>query len=150
MKITENFTLEELTKSATATRLGIDNTPNTEQFNNLKALCVNVLQPIREAYGKPIKVSSGFRCEKLNKAVGGSATSEHRYGMAADIHSLSDTLLDNMELWRVIRSLDLDFGQLIWEYGSNVGPDWIHISYNPKRNRKQILRCKGGKYSEID
>lgn len=142
MKLTKNFTLEELSNSSTAKRLGIDNIPNNEQVNNLRLLCEKVLQPIREKYGKPIIVSSGFRCDKLNKAVGGSKTSEHRYGMAADFHSLSDTLSDNKELWDLIRTMNLNFGQLIYEYGSDYGPDWIHISYNEKNNRKQILRCK--------
>lgn len=142
MKLTKNFTLEELSNSSTAKRLGIDNIPNNEQVNNLRLLCEKVLQPIREKYGKPIIVSSGFRCEKLNKAVGGSPTSEHRYGMAADFHSVSDTLSDNKELWDLIRTMNLNFGQLIYEYGSESGPDWIHISYNEKNNRKQILRCK--------
>lgn len=142
MNLTKNFTLEELSNSSTAKRLGIDNIPNNEQVNNLRLLCEKVLQPIREKYGKPIIISSGFRCEKLNKAVGGSHTSEHRYGMAADFHSLSDKLSDNKALWDLIRTMNLNFGQLIYEYGSDSGPDWIHISYNEKNNRKQILRCK--------
>ena len=142
MNLTKNFTLEELSNSSTAKRLGIDNIPNNEQVNNLRLLCEKVLQPIREKYGKPIIVSSGFRCEKLNKAIGGSKTSEHRYGMAADFHSVSDTLSDNKALWDLIRTMNLNFGQLIYEYGSDSGPDWIHISYNDKNNRKQILRCK--------
>lgn len=142
MNLTKNFTLEELSNSSTAKRLGIDNIPNNEQVNNLRLLCEKVLQPIREKYGKPIIISSGFRCEKLNKAIGGSPTSEHRYGMAADFHSLSDTLSDNKALWDLIRTMNLNFGQLIYEYGSDSGPDWIHISYNEKNNRKQILRCK--------
>lgn len=142
MNLTKNFTLEELSNSSTAKRLGIDNIPNNEQVNNLRLLCEKVLQPIREKYGKPIIISSGFRCEKLNKAIGGSPTSEHRYGMAADLHSLSDTLSDNKALWDLIRTMNLNFGQLIYEYGSDSGPDWIHISYNEKNNRKQILRCK--------
>lgn len=145
MNLTKNFTLEELTNSSTAKRLGIDNIPNNEQVENLRTLCEKVLQPIREKYGKPIIVSSGFRCEKLNKAVGGSPTSEHRYGMAADFHSVSDTLSDNKALWDLIRTMNLNFGQLIYEYGNDAGPDWIHISYNEKNNRKQILRCKSVK-----
>lgn len=142
MNLTKNFTLEELSNSSTAKRLGIDNIPNNEQVNNLRLLCEKVLQPIREKYGKPIIITSGFRCEKLNKAVGGSQKSEHRYGMAADFHSVSDTLSDNKALWDLIRTMNLNFGQLIYEYGSDAGPDWIHISYNDKNNRKQILRCK--------
>lgn len=147
MNITKNFTLEELTNSPTAKRKGIDNTPNKEQINNLTALCKNILQPIREIYGKPIIVSSGYRCNQLNTAIGGSPTSEHRYGMAADIHSISDTREDNKELWDIIRKYlkdnNVGFGQLINEFDYN----WIHISYNPKNQRKQVLKAysKNGK-----
>ena len=141
MNITQNFTLEEMTSSPTAKRLGIDNTPNKEQINNLTELCKNILQPIRDLYGKPIIVSSGYRCPKLNTAIGGSTTSEHRYGMAADIHSVSDTRKDNKELYDLIRKYlttnKIPFGQLINEFDYN----WIHISFNPKNNRKQFLEA---------
>lgn len=131
------FTIEELTKSTTAAQKGIVNKPNQEEVNNLKALVENILDPLREAYGKPIIVNSGFRCEKLNNLVGGSRTSQHRTGHAADIKSVSDSKSGNKELFDLIQKLKLPFDQLIDEYNY----DWVHVSYSP-RNRKQILHIK--------
>ena len=132
------FTLSELTASATAKRKGIDNTPNGEQKANLTALVANILDPLREAYGKPIVVSSGFRCTKLNKAVGGVAKSQHTTGEAADIHTLSDRPADNKKLFELIQKLGLPFDQLIDEYGYN----WVHVSYSSGKNRKEVLHIK--------
>lgn len=129
------FTLDELIKSDTAKRNNIDNTPNEQERNNLIALIENVLDPLREAYGKPIIITSGFRSEKLNKLVKGSATSQHRFGQAADIRSKQDTKEENKKLFDLIKKLDLPFDQLINEYDY----DWVHVSYSP-RNRKQILK----------
>lgn len=128
------FTINELTKSATAKRLKIDNTPNDEVIKNLTALVDNVLDPLREAYGQPIIVSSGYRCPQLNKAVGGVKNSQHTLGMAADIHTVSDTVEDNKKLYQLIRTLDLPVDQCINEYNYN----WIHVSYSQK-NRRQYL-----------
>lgn len=130
------FTLNELTKSATAKRMGIKNTPSAQETKNLIALVDNILDPLREAYGKPIIVTSGFRCEKLNRAVKGSATSQHRKGQAADIRSVSDKPEDNKVLYDLIVKLKLPFDQLINEYGF----DWIHVSFGP-RHRRQKLRA---------
>ena len=128
MNLTKHFTLEELTKSATAVRLGIENRPTSIHTGNLLDLCQKILEPIRLMYGKPIIVSSGYRCIELNKIVGGSATSQHCLGEAADIHSLSDTKADNEELWNLIVAMiqnkNIEVGQLINEYEY----DWIHIS----------------------
>ena len=132
------FTLSKLTASATAKRKGIDNTPNGEQKANLTALVANILDPLREAYGKPIVVSSGFRCTKLNKAVGGVAKSQHTTGEAADIHTLSDRPADNKKLFELIQKLGLPFDQLIDEYGYN----WVHVSYSSGKNRKEVLHIK--------
>lgn len=131
------FTINELTKSATATRKGINNTPNGEQKANLTALVANILDPLREAFGQPIVVSSGFRCQQLNRAVGGAAKSQHTTGEAADIHTLSDRPSENKKLFDLILKLDLPFDQLIDEYGY----DWVHVSFS-KRNRKQVLHVK--------
>lgn len=128
------FTLNELTKSATAKRLKIDNTPNDEVTKNLTALVDNVLDPLREAYSKPIIVSSGYRCPTLNKAVGGVKNSQHTLGQSADIHTVSDTVEDNKKLYELIRKLDLPVDQCINEYNYN----WIHVSYSQK-NRRQYL-----------
>lgn len=131
------FTLTELTKSATATRLKINNTPTAEAKQNLVNLVDKILDPLREAYGKPIIVTSGYRSPKLNKAVGGDANSQHMMGMAADIRTTSDLPEDNKKLYDLILELNLPFDQLINEYGF----DWVHVSYSP-RNRKQILAIK--------
>lgn len=126
------FTIKELCRSVTAEREGIDNTPGDVVKVHLTLLTERVLDPLREAYGKPIKVNSGYRCPKLNKAVGGSATSQHMTGQAADITGGSKA--ENKKLFDLVRSLKLPFDQLIWENGGV----WVHVSYSP-RNRRQVL-----------
>lgn len=129
------FTIQELTASATAKRKGIDNTPDAVATANLTALVANVLDPLREAWGKPIVVTSGYRCAKLNRAVGGAARSQHCTGEAADIRTLSDRAWENRQLFDLIRKLKLPFDQLIDEYNY----DWVHVSYRAGRNRKEVL-----------
>ena len=135
------FTLRELTRSATAARLGIDNTPDEKVTANLIRLAETVLDPLREAYGKPIIVSSGYRCPKLNKAVGGARTSQHMYGQAADIHSVGDDPKENKVIFdtaaRLVEEGRIKVGQLIDEYGYN----WVHIS-TPGGHLNQILHIK--------
>lgn len=131
------FSIAELTKSSTAIKKKINNTPTKEIENNLNQLIDNILDPLREAWGQPIIVSSGYRCEALNKAVGGAASSQHKLGQAADIHAKSDSMKDNKKLFELIKQLKLPFDQLINEYNYN----WIHVSYSP-RNRRQILNIK--------
>lgn len=136
------FTLRELCKSVTATNKGINNSPSISEARNLESLVDNILDPIRENYKKPIVVSSGYRCVKLNKLVGGSTTSQHVTGEAVDIHSTSDTYKDNMVLFNLILSMKdkLNWDQLIYEYGNSTGPDWIHISYRKNGpNRHEVL-----------
>jgi uncharacterized protein YcbK (DUF882 family) len=128
------FTLQELWKSATATRKGINNQPNGEVSRRLRDLVTFILDPLREAWQAPIIVTSAYRCPKLNQAVGGSRTSQHVLGMAADIRTVSDSRDDNKRLFELIRKLQLPFDQLINEYNY----DWIHVSYGP-RHRRQIL-----------
>ncbi len=130
------FSIKELTKSATAQRKGIKNDPSIQEVANLTALIEKVLDPLREAYGRPIIVTSGYRCEKLNKAVGGAASSQHVKGQAADIRSMEDTPSENKKLFDLIVKLKLPFDQLINEYGY----DWVHVSYGP-RNRRQKLKA---------
>ena len=131
------FSIAELTKSSTAIKKKINNTPTKEVKNNLNQLIDNILDPLREAWGQPIIVGSGYRCEALNKAVGGAAHSQHKLGQAADIHTKSDSAEDNKKLFELIKQLKLPFDQLINEYNYN----WIHVSYSP-RNRRQILNIK--------
>lgn len=139
MNLSEHFTLRELTKSNTASRLGIDNTPTDEALEQLKKLCTEVLEPIRVKYGKPIIVNSGYRSEKLNKAIGGAKTSQHMTGGAADVDA-SDG--DNAKLFNLIKDMiesgELKVGQLIWEKGNKIQPDWVHVSI-PYRKVNQIL-----------
>lgn len=140
------FTIQELTKSATAQRKGIDNAPSVQVRANLTALIEKVLDPLREAYGKPIIVTSGYRCERLNRAVGGAASSQHVKGEAADIRSVEDTPEENKKLYDIIVKLGLPFDQLINEYGY----DWVHVSFG-SRNRRQKLKAvkKNGRTSYV-
>lgn len=142
MNLTKNFTLEELLRSSTAVRLGIDNRPSAMQHANLVRLATDVLQPLRDAWKQPIVVSSGFRCPALNKAVGGVVNSQHLAGAAADIHTLSDVPADNQALFAtavcLVRDGVIEVGQLIDEYGYN----WIHISLPGPTCRNQVLHCR--------
>lgn len=134
------FTIAEMIASTTAKAKGIDNMPLPEHKANLTTLINNVLDPLREMYGKPIIVNSGYRSPMLNKAVGGVATSQHCKGMAADI--VPRNKKDMKRLWELALQLP-DFDQLINEHPDKKGvPSWIHVSYNADRNRKQILTIK--------
>lgn len=128
------FSLDELCHSDTAKARGIDNTPSEEVKKNLEALIENVLDPLREAYGKPIYINSGYRCSELNKAVGGVSTSEHQSGRAADIDT--HDYEENKKLFKLIQELNLPFRQLIDE--SNLS--WVHVSYNPNDIKRQVLK----------
>lgn len=137
------FTINELTASPTAKRLGISNKPTAEIVVALERLVTNILDPLREAWGAPIVVTSGYRSVRLNKAVGGAKTSQHCYGQAADIRTLSDKPEDNKRLRDLLIKLNLPFDQLIDEYNC----DWIHVSHRASGNRGQLLSAKrqGGK-----
>lgn len=130
MKLTKNFSLEELVFSITANNHGIDNTPNAEAKAALKRLAVEVLQPIRDAWGKPIVVSSGYRCPKLNAAVGGVKNSQHILGQAADIKASNPAENGKLHalIKRMIKAGTIKVGQLIWEYGNKTNPRWVHVS----------------------
>lgn len=128
------FTIKELTKSTTAKNKGIDNTPGPLIIKNLEALVDNILDPLREAWGQPIIVTSGYRCPTLNKAVGGKPTSQHTTGEAVDIRTVSDTREDNKALYELIKLLKLPVDQCINEYDY----DWIHVSFSP-RNRRSFF-----------
>lgn len=130
------FTTAEFVRSEAADKKGIDNRLPKDLLPNVQALVNNVLDPLREAYGKPIIISSGYRCDALNKAVGGVPTSEHRLGMAADIVGTPNTKAENKRLFNLIQSLDLSFNQLIDEKNFS----WVHVSYREGDNRKQVLK----------
>jgi zinc D-Ala-D-Ala carboxypeptidase len=144
MRISKNFTLAELTKSNTATRLGISNTPDKEGIHKLRLLATELLQPLRNAVG-PLRVTSGYRSESLNKAIGGSNKSQHTKCEAVDLQFVKRGSMDNMRIFNAIVTLGLDFDQLILEFGGATAendsdnPDWIHISWKIKENRRQIL-----------
>lgn len=136
------FTIKELTKSATAQRLGINNDPSIEVTQNLTALVEKILDPLRKAYKHPIIVTSGYRSFVLNKAVGGATTSQHVKGQAADIRCTADTREGNKKLYDLIVKLNLPFDQLINEYDY----DWVHVSFSPRNRRQKLAAIRvGGK-----
>ena len=123
--------------------MGIDNTPTPEVVANLTALVEEVLDPLRERYGRPIHVSSGYRCPRLNKAVGGATTSQHVKGEAADIYVAKAK--EMAMLFSLIYYI-LPYDQLIWERGNDEAPAWIHVSYREGNNRRECLRYDGKRY----
>tara|TARA_R110002072_G_scaffold22204_6_gene77753 strand:- start:2119 stop:2586 length:468 start_codon:yes stop_codon:yes gene_type:complete len=142
MKLSKNLTLKEAIKSNTATRKGIDNTPDQWAINNLKALAENIFQPIRDHFGVPIGVSSGFRGKDLNKAIGGSKYSQHMIGEALDLDADMYGKVTNAEIFNYVKN-NLDWDQMIWEFGDDEEPNWVHISYKDDGpNRKQIKRAR--------
>jgi zinc D-Ala-D-Ala carboxypeptidase len=138
MNLTKNFTLHEMTKSETALRKGLDNTPGETEIANLKLLCEKVLQPVRDHFGKGVKVNSGYRSPEVNSSVGGSRTSDHCQGQASDIEIPG---VANPELAEWIRD-NLEYRQLILEFYTPGGPPdggWVHVSYDPNDLKKQDL-----------
>ena len=140
MNLTKNFTLAEMTKSETALRFGMGNHPGDTELENLKILCEKVLQPVRDHYGKGVKVNSGYRHPLVNSKVGGSPRSEHCKGMAADIEIPG---LPNADLAEWIRD-NLDYTQLILDYYTPGIHDsgWVHVSYNQHDLKKQVMTAK--------
>ena len=141
MRLSQNFTLEEMTASATAARLGIDNTPSETVKNNLKRLATEIMQRIRDQWGGPIIVSSGYRSKALNAAVGGSKTSQHVLGQACDFHAANranNWLLYNL-IKNMVRKGEITCGQILWEYGTDKNPQWIHVSL-PGSHTNQFLK----------
>ena len=139
MRLSTNFSLLELTKSQTAERKSIDNTPSPTHQDNLKLLCTRVLQPVRDHFGRVVSVSSGYRSEALCLAIGSKTTSQHAKGEAADFEIFG---LSNKELADYINE-NLDYDQLILEYWKESDPNsgWVHCSYKSEGNRKQYLKA---------
>jgi len=138
--ISKHISYKEGTYSITATRLGFDNTPNNKQLDNMELVAEKVFEPLREWVGGPIKVNSFFRGSKLNKAIGGAKKSQHMKGQAMDI---DDTFgrMSNAEMYHWIKEY-LDFDQMIWEFGDDDNPNWIHVSYvSPEKNRNKCLKA---------
>lgn len=141
MKLSKNLDLSEVIRSESAKRNGISNMPTPEHIANFKLLAEKVFQPIREHFGVPIRISSGYRSATLNKLIGGSASSQHCSGEAIDI-DMDGTSITNKKIFDYIKD-NLVFDQLIWEFGSVINPDWVHVSYESKgKQRKEILVAK--------
>ena len=140
MELSKNFTLNELTKSQEAIRLGIDNTPNEEQIKNLKILCEKILQPLRDYYGMPLSISSGYRSAALCEVIGSSAKSQHTKGQAADFEIFG---IPNKEIADFIVE-NFDYDQCILEFWNENEPNsgWVHCSYSLNANRKQYLKAE--------
>ena len=144
MRLTNNFSLEEFERSDTAKRLGIDNHVPQFAIARLRTLCEKVLQPVRDHFGVPIIITSGYRCPDLNDAVKGATSSQHMKGEAADfkikVDNTKGVKLYDLYLWMVD---NLSFDQLIWEVRGGGRSKWIHVSYkNEKANRQQVFTCK--------
>ena len=139
MKLSENFSLIELTKSQTAERKGIDNIPSPTHQDNLKSLCEMILQPVRDHFNRVVSVSSGYRSPELCTAIGSKITSQHAKGQAADFEIYG---LSNKELSDWVNE-NLDYDQLILEYWKKEDPNsgWVHCSFNLEGNRKQYLKA---------
>jgi len=140
-KISQNISYKEATKSNTALRLNLNNNPDAYQVTNMVGVAENVFEPLREYVGGPIKINSMFRSEELNTAIGGSSRSQHIEGRAMD---LDDTFAhkSNAEMFHYIKD-NLNFDQLIWEFGDDNNPNWIHVSYiSEEENRGRCLRAE--------
>tara|TARA_R100000329_G_scaffold33556_1_gene31268 strand:- start:97 stop:576 length:480 start_codon:yes stop_codon:yes gene_type:complete len=154
MKLSKNLSLAECTKSNTARRLGIDNTPEDEWIiENLKSIAEHIFQPVRDAFRCPIYVSSGYRGPALNRAIGGATRSQHMEGRALDLDADVFGRCTNSEIFNYIKE-NLEFDQLVWEFGDSDNPDWVHVSFvYGGHNRKRCLKAcrddEGKTYYEV-
>ena len=138
--ISKHISYKEGAYSNTAIRRGIDNNPDPKQLQNMKLIAEKVFEPLREHVGKPIKINSFFRCPELNKAIGGSSKSQHCNGQAMDIDDTYGNM-SNADMYEWIKE-NLDFDQMIWEFGSDENPAWVHVSYvSPGLNRNRCLKA---------
>jgi zinc D-Ala-D-Ala carboxypeptidase len=153
-KLSKHVSLKEGVYSITAKRLGLDNTPTDGHLANMELICEKIFEPLRKAANGPIKINSFYRGPELNKAIGGSKTSQHCHGQAMDI---DDTYgyMSNADMFKFIKN-NLDFDQMIWEFGNDDNPDWVHVSYvSEGANRKRCLKAyrspgsRGTKYMII-
>lgn len=138
MKLSRNLRLAEMIRSESAKRLGISNQPTEEHIENMKRLAMMVFEPIRARFDTPIYISSGYRSERLNRAIKGAANSQHCTGEAVDIDMDGSSIITNADVFHYIKD-NLEFDQLIWEFGDKNNPDWVHVSYKDEGNRKQVL-----------
>jgi len=141
MKISEHISYKEGIKSNTALRMGIDNIPSAYEQQNMEIVAEKIFEPLRKWVGGPIRINSFFRCEDLNRAIGGSSRSQHCEGRAIDLDDVHG-YKTNAEMFNYIKN-NLNFDQLIWEFGSDENPDWIHVSYiSDDGNRKRVMRAE--------
>lgn len=139
-KISEHISYTEATKSDTAIRKNIDNNPDEETLERMRYVAENLFEPLRAHFKVPIGMNSFYRSKALNKAVGGSSTSEHVYGSAIDLDADVYGMISNKDIFDYIKN-NLNFNQLIWEYGNDKEPDWVHASLKKTGNKKQVLRA---------
>jgi len=139
-KLSKHISMREATESYTAKRLGINNIPSGYQLTNMTGVAENIFEPLREWVGGPIKINSFFRSPDLNKAIGGSSKSQHCEGRAMDIDDVYG-YKTNAEMYDWIKE-NLDFDQMIWEFGTDENPDWVHVSYvSADENRRRCLKA---------
>lgn len=140
MKLSEHLTLEEVIKSDTAIRLNISNIPSEKHLDNLKKLAIFVFEKIRSKFNTPIYIISGYRSKELNDAVGGATKSDHMNGMAIDIDMDGRGTVTNKEIFNYVKD-NLDYKTLIWEFGNDENPDWVHISYDENNLNNTVLKA---------
>lgn len=136
MRLSKNLTLGEATKSHTAIKYGISNKPSGDHLSNLIQIASKIFQPVRDHFQKPIIVSSGYRSQALNDIIGGASGSQHSKGEALDL----DGSVENFLIFEYIKN-NLEFDQLIWEFGDDENPDWVHVSYKSEKNRGEVLQA---------
>lgn len=140
-RISTHITYSEAIKSDTAKRMQLRNTPTEEQLENMTLLANKVFEPLREYFREPVRISSFFRSQEVNKSVGGSTTSQHTTGEAMDICAFASSGYTNADLFYYVLE-KLVFDQLIWEFGTDRNPDWVHVSYSAKgKNRRKALKA---------
>lgn len=140
--ISKHITYKEATVSQTSVRYGIKNDPNEKQLAAMRLVAEKCFEPMREHFGVPIRVNSFFRCEELNRKIGGAKNSQHMQGEAIDLDAIPGTGITNADLFNWLKD-NVEFDQLLWEYGDDNQPDWVHVSYNSDgKNRKQVLRIR--------
>jgi len=140
MQLSKHLSLAEVIRSESAKRLGLSNMPTDQHLENFKKLAENVFEPVRNHFNIPIHISSAYRSQALNAAIGGSLTSQHCKGEAIDV-DMDGTAITNKQVFDYIKN-NLSFDQLIWEFGSDSNPDWVHVSYNTSgKQRKEVLKA---------
>lgn len=148
MKLSNNLSLSEVLVSQTAKRLGLSNEPTKEHLENLEVTASKIFQPVRDYFKVPIYVSSGYRSKELNKAIGGAKTSQHMKGEALDLDADVYGVITNSDIFNYIKD-NLEFDQLIWEFGDDKNPNWVHVSFSEGKNRMKVMKALKGRNKTI-